>query len=87
MHSSSPDEEKFPDLVKGCTSQDNRVYAFTPSPAAAASVGSGGIAAGSNVSSRARDRKHLVSSHEALVEFSRDFVQVPLDEFLDSLDH
>ena len=72
-------KKKFPDLVKGCTSQDGRVYVFTPSLSSAAS--------GSNVpTSRSRDRKHLVNTQEALVEFSRDFIQVPLDEFLESLD-
>ena len=80
-------KKKFPDLVKGCTSQDGRVFAFTPSPAAAASRAEAG-ASGSNVSVlRARDRKHLVNSQEALIEFSREFIQIPLDVFLESCDH
>ena len=61
--------KKFPELIKGCTSQEGRVYAFTPAP--------------SDVpTSRSRDRKHLVNSEEGLAEFSRKFIQMPLDQFL-----
>ena len=67
-------KKKFPNIVKGCTSQDGRVYVFTPSPAFASTP-------------RGRDRKHLVNTHEALVEFCAEFVKNPLEEFLDSWDH
>ena len=66
-------KKKFPGLVKGCTTQDGRVYAYTPPPASAPAT--------------ARDRKHLIITHDALVEFCREFVKLPLDTFLDSWNH
>ena len=86
-------KKKFPDIVKGCTSQDGRVYAFTPSPASVAAsaddtvlraAGSSGLRASTP---RGRDRKHLVNTHDALVEFCAEFVQHPLEEFLDSWEY
>ena len=70
-------KKKFPALVKGCTTQDGRVYAFTPS------------ASSSNSASATfhRDRKHLVNSHDSLVTFCREFVKLPLENFLDSWNH
>ena len=59
-------KKKFPAVVKGCTSQDGRVYAFTPSTSAS------------------RDRKHLINTHDALVQFCRDYIQEPLENFLGS---
>lgn len=56
--------------VKGCTSQDGRIFAFTAP------------VAGTN-----RDRKHLISSHDDLVAFCRDFVKKPLDSFLSEWNH
>ena len=67
-------KKKFPELVRGCTSQEGRVFAFTPSAAAASST-------------PARDRKHLINSYDDLVQFCRDFVKVPLDTFLTSWEH
>ena len=67
-------KKKFPALIKGCTSQDGRIYAFTPSPSATSAT-------------RPRDRKHLVNTQEALADFSRNFIQMPLDDFLGSLEH
>ena len=61
-------KKKFPSVVKGCTTQEGRVYAFTPSTSTSGS----------------RDRKHLVNSHDALVQFCRDYIQEPLDNFLNS---
>ena len=72
-------KKKFPDLVKGCTSQDGRVYAFTPSASSTNSRPQ-------PTSRPSRDRKHLINTQDALVEFSRDFIQMPLDRFLESLD-
>ena len=63
-------KKKFPAIVKGCTTQDGRVYAFTPSSTTAS-----------------RDRKHLVNTHDALVQFCRDFIQEPLENFLASWNH
>ena len=74
-------KKKFPDLVKGCTSQDGRIYAFTPSPSAATANQDG-----SSPPTHARDRKHLVNTQDALAEFSRGFIQMPLDQFLRSLE-
>ena len=67
-------KKKCPELVRGCTSQEGRVFAFTPSAAAASST-------------PARDRKHLINSYYDLVQFCRDFVKVPLDTFLTSWEH
>ena len=67
-------KKKFPELVRGCTSQEGRVFAFTPSAATASST-------------PARDRKHLINSYDDLVQFCRDFVKVPLDTFLTSWEH
>ena len=63
-------KKDHPDLVKGCTSWDGRVYAFTPPPA------------GSPPSSR--DQRHLVNSRDSLVTFCSDYVQKPLNAFLDN---
>ena len=51
---------------------------YTPSPIAAA--------AGESGSARFRDRKHLVNTEEKLAEFCREFIQMPLDQFLSSLE-
>ena len=67
-------KKKFPNLVKGCTSQDGRVFAFTSPPAMATNA-------------RMRDRKHLINTHESLVQFCREYVKLPLDIFLDSWNH
>ena len=40
-------KKKFPAVVKGCTSQEGRVFAFTPAPASPSSI-------------PVRDRKHLI---------------------------
>ena len=68
-------KKKFPAIIKGCTSQDGRVYAFTPSASTSASS-----------SIRPKDRKHLINTHDALADFSQNFIKLPLDQFLKSLE-
>ena len=64
-----------PTLVTGCSSIDGRIYAYTkPDPI-------------SDPNSRPRNIRHLVNTHEKLVEFCRHFVMKPLDTFLDSWNH
>ena len=62
-----------PDLVKGCSSFEGRIYAYTKPP-----VGSPAIA---------RDRRHLVNTREALVEFCREYVNKPITAFLENWSH
>ena len=56
-----------PEVVKGCTTQDGRVYVFTPS--ATANFG--------------RDRKHLIPTLSKLEEFCQEYLQVTSETFLD----
>ena len=58
-----------PDLVKGCSSYEGRVYVYT-SPANP---------------SQTRDRRHLLSSNEDLKEFCREYIKQPLENFLTSM--
>ena len=62
------------EVVTGCSTMDGRVYAYTKNPASA-------------VQTSPHDRKHLVNTHEALVEFCREFVKEPLDSFLETWTH
>ena len=62
-----------PDIVKGCTTYDGRVFAFTKPPMSAP-TGS-------------RDVKHLVNSHTQLVKFCIDYVKLPLETFLEGWSH
>ena len=62
-------KRQHPDLVKGVSTQDGKVFAFTRSPTAAES---------------SRDRRHLVNTYEALVEFCREFVKKPIEDFLEA---
>lgn len=55
-------------VVKGVTTQDGRVYAFTKPV--------------NPTSPDARDQRHLINSHEALVSFCRDSVKIQLESFL-----
>ena len=59
-------KRSHPDLVKGVTTIEGRVFAFTKN----------------SDLPNARDTKHLVSTMEALKTFCRDFVKQPLDIFL-----
>ena len=64
-----------PTLVTGCSSMDGRVYAYTKPDLV------------TDPNSRPRNIRHLVNTHEKLVEFCRHFVKKPLDSFLDSWNH
>ena len=64
-----------PSIVVGCSSMDGRIFAFTK-PAASASS-----------NSPPRNLRHLINTHENLVEFCRHYIKVPLDAFLDSWTH
>ena len=64
-------KRQHPELVKGVSSYEGRVYAYTPNDRA--------VAAGPS-----RDRRHLVNDHDALVKFCGDFVKKPIETFLDS---
>ena len=57
-----------PNLVKGCSTFNGRVFAFTP------------VTQGPST----RDVRHLVNNHETLVKFCCDYVKLPLDLFLQS---
>ena len=70
-------KRSHPTLVAGCSSFEGRVYAYTNAPNASAV----------NANTRPRNVRHLVNTHESLVNFCRDFVKLPLDRFLDSWDH
>ena len=61
-------KRKSPNLVKGCTSLEGKIYAFTPP-----TPGSG------------RDERHFISDMDALHQFCRDYIQQPLDQFLQSM--
>ena len=60
-------KREHPTLVKGCSTIDGRVYAFTkpitPAP-------------------NARDQRHHITNIDSLKEFCRTFVKMPLDTFL-----
>ena len=63
-----------PDIVSGCSSVEGRIYAYTK-PSSPSSGVSG---------FDRRDVRHLVNDHDTLVEFCRDFIRQPLDNFLES---
>ena len=63
-------KREHPELVKGVSSFEGRVYAYTPNQSSAAST--------------SRDRRHLVNDHDALVKFCGEFVNKPIETFLDS---
>ena len=62
-------KKDHPDLVKGVTTFDGKIYAFTKpvSP------------------SVARDQKHYIANKTQLVNFCRDHVKKPIDEFIGDL--
>ena len=62
-----------PDLVKGCTTFEGSVYAYTKPPSGSPTT--------------ARDQRHLVNNKEALVKFCREYVKKPLTAFLESWKH
>ena len=62
-------KREHPDLVKGVSVFEGRVFAYTKS-----------VSGGPN----ARDRKHMINSFDILSEFCTEFVKKPLDNFLNS---
>ena len=78
-------KKKFGSIVKGCTSQDGRIYAFTPHPSASI-VSSATDTRSGRSTARSKDIKHLINTQEALEKFSLEFLKQPLDSFLDSLE-
>ena len=63
-------KRQHPELVKGVSSFEGRVFAYTPNDSPAANS--------------TRDRRHLVNDHDMLVKFCREFVKKPIETFLDS---
>ena len=61
-------KSRVPNLIKGCTTIEGKVYAFTP-PADGAASGS-------------RDRRHFIRDLQELREFCRTYVKESLDSFL-----
>ena len=61
-----------PEIVKGCTTFEGKVFAFTKP---------------SNPSVYARDQRHFINSYDKLVSFCRDFIKVPMENFLASWNH
>ena len=62
-------KREHPTIVKGCQSFDGRIYAYTPPTSS---------------SSSAREQRHLINTHDALVSFCREFIKRPLESFIDS---
>ena len=60
-------KKKHGDIVKGCTSYDGKIYAYTESP---------------NPAQSTRDLRHLVNTKEQLMSFCTIFVKKPMDDFL-----
>ena len=60
-------KREHPNLVKGCSTIDGRVYAFTKPVSSAPN---------------ARDVRHHITSYDSLKEFCRVYVKLPLDSFL-----
>ena len=56
-----------PEIVRGCTSIDGRIFAFTKPPETSRST---------------RDVRHLINTREALIAFCDEFVKAPLENFL-----
>ena len=67
-------KKAHPNIVTGCNTLEGRCFAYTKMPA-------------SLPNSRARDRKHVLNTHEALVKFCDQYVKKPLQAFLQSWDH
>ena len=67
-------KKKCPGKMTGYSTLDGRVFAFTKT-------------ARSIENSRKHDHKHVINTHEALVEFCKDYIKQPLDDFLQSWDH
>ena len=66
-------KREHPGLVKGCSSFEGRIYAFTAPPHGAPATN--------------KDRRHLINNHESLVRFCREYVNKPLTAFLENWSH
>ena len=71
--------KKVNDVIRGVTTQNGVVVAFT-APRQGASPPSGSTAS----SGRPRDVRHLISTREELRKFCAEFLQKPLEDFLTS---
>ena len=60
--------KSHPGIVKGVSTQDGKVFAFTKPI--------------NPMATDARDQKHWIKNQSCLVQFCRDFVKRPLDQFL-----
>ena len=67
-------KKAHPDLLKGYSSYDGRVFAYTPPPPSAAAV-------------TPRDVRTPVNTYDGLVKFCNDLIQVPLSSFLATWPH
>ena len=63
-----------PNIVTGCNTLEGRCYAYTKLP-------------GSRPNTRAQDRKHIINTQDALVDFCSQFVKQPLENFLNEWRH
>ena len=67
-------KRNHPDVMTGCSTLEGHCFAYTKTPR-------------SINNSRSNDRKHVINSHEALIDFCREFIKKPLNDFLDSWNH
>ena len=67
------------DVLTGCSTIEGRVYAYTKPP--------GANTRARNSSDRRPDQRHVINTHESLVEFCREYIKKPLEDFLDSWGH
>lgn len=66
-------KRQHPDLVQGVSTYDGRVFAYTPPD--------------STTSGTVRNKRHLVNTHSALVDFCQTYVKKPLQLFLNTWPH
>ena len=64
-------KKAHPSIMKGYSSYDGKVYAYTPRPTTGAAA-----------ASSARDLRTLVNSHRSLLRFCDEIIEVPLSTFL-----
>ena len=77
-----------PSVVVGCSSFDGRVYAYTkPAPTRSSAQTQDGESATADSNQRPRNVRHLINTHDSLVNFCRKYVKQPLDNFLESWSH
>ena len=62
-------KRQHPELIRGFSTVDGRVFAYTKNPTG---------------SETARDKRHLVNTYDAMVEFCREHIKKPIEAFLDS---